>query len=146
MSTSKILVFIGGSIILLAVILSFYPATEIENENNRENGPGLVSIDYFWSPSCPYCRRQNEFWETFLDKYPDVSLNRYLVDNPKNLDIFKEKIRDAGASRYGGAVPMTFIGDKFFAGFDSAEGVGRQIEDAVILELNKIQNEEDTTE
>ncbi len=97
----------------------------------------LLSIDYFWSSTCPYCKRQNEFWKDFELKYPRVQVNKYLVSERENIPLLEALAEKHNLGQKAGIVPMTFVGDSYFIGFDGAEGTGRQIEEAVQAELAK---------
>ena len=90
-----------------------------------------VKITYFWSVTCPHCRKQNEFWQDFVERYPEVAILKYSVDKPENVRLLKEMAQELNVGRYAGSIPITFIGEKFFLGFDGPDGVGKQIEETV---------------
>lgn len=142
MNLNKILFGIGIIIILISVFLVFTSDDEVINDTKDLNTEGLVEINYFWSATCPYCRMQNKFWEDFTEKYPDVILNKYSIDNQNNLPLFQKIAKEHGAERYAGVVPITFVGNRFFVGFDGPEKIGREIENAVILETERLKLEE----
>jgi hypothetical protein len=128
---------------LIAVILAIGIRGEIESVENRgEEGPAAkLTIHYFWTITCPYCRQQNIFWEDFTRRYPEVELKKYSIDSAANSRLLLQMARAAGAERYAGSVPMTFVGDRYFLGFDGPEGVGREIEAAVIAALAELEVE-----
>ncbi|MBU4332344.1 hypothetical protein KKD19_04995 [Patescibacteria group bacterium] len=90
-----------------------------------------AGVNFFYSQSCPHCRDEQKFLDAIEEKYPDVIINRYLIDDPNNQALLKELAGQCGAERYLGLVPMTFVGENFFLGFDNAEGKGKEIETAI---------------
>jgi hypothetical protein len=69
------------------------------------------------------------------EKYPEIKINRYLVTDPDNREILEELAKKTGAEEYIGLVPMIFIDQRFFLGFDSPQGIGREIENFVQEQL-----------
>jgi len=136
MNLNKTLVLVGVVVISLAFWSAFtrniqdVPSEVVIVEDQ-------VNIHYFWSPTCPYCLRQNEFWNEFLERYPESVLHRYSLSDRATASIFTEIAREYGAEQYAGTVPVTFIGDEYFVGFDNSEGVGRAIEEVFLLEREK---------
>ncbi len=138
MNFNKILITAFIIIILGALFftLSFFQKENL-NDSVREDNEKVVQIYYFWSISCPYCRTQNKFWEEFEEKYPEVKINKYSIDISRNIENFREVAKQFGAERHLGTVPATFVGDEYFIGFDNAQGIGKDIENAVLRELAK---------
>ena len=124
MFSKKILIF--GSTIFLFLSL-FIP--------NSIFGKPEVKLHYFYIEFCPYCEKAERFLDTLEEKYPEIKINRYLVIDPQNREILEKLAKRAGAERYMGLVPMIFIEDRFFLGFDSPEGIGREIENFVREQL-----------
>jgi glutaredoxin len=107
-------------IFILSLILSNFNLVFAQTEK--------IEINFFYNKICPYCREAEKFLNVLEKKYPEVKINRYLVTEPDNREILEELARKTGAEEYIGLVPMIFIGEDFFLGFDSPQGIGREIE------------------
>jgi len=88
---------------------------------------GEPTINFFYSETCPHCIREQGFLDNLEDEYPDLVVNRYSVGDQDNIPLLKKMVTEAGADRYLGSVPMTFIGDDFYVGFDNEDGIGAKI-------------------
>lgn len=104
-----------------------------------------IEINFFYSQTCPHCIEENKFLDEIEEKYPEVQVNRYLIEDPKNVELLKNFCQRCAADDYFGLVPMTFIGDKFFLGFDNDEGIGSDIENYILkyLENEKSSSQDD---
>jgi len=90
-----------------------------------------VEINFFYSPTCPHCAREEKFLNELQDKYPDITINRYSVNESKNIDLLKKYYNDYNVSQeYFGMVPATFTNNKYFIGFN--EDIGKNIEECII--------------
>jgi len=90
-----------------------------------------VEIDFFFSPTCPHCAREEKFLDELENKYPDIKINRYLVSGKENVDLLKEYYKKYDVSKsYYGMVPATFTNDKYFIGF--SEKIGENIEECIL--------------
>lgn len=102
-----------------------------------------IEINFFYSLSCPHCAKEEKFLDEIEKKYPEIQINRYSIEDSKNVELLKKFCERCAADDYFGLVPMTFIGDEFFLGFDDQGGIGKNIEDAI---LKYLKNEESPTE
>lgn len=115
--------------LILGIILLVTPVFSVSSEKT-------VEIDFFYSPSCPHCIKENSFLDKLVEKYPEVKINRYSVIESENIEILKglsQKFPEAQA--YIGSVPLTFVGDNFIPGFNDEENIGIVIENAVRKQL-----------
>lgn len=77
------------------------------------------NIDFFYSPTCPHCAKEEKFLDEIEGENPDITINRYSVNQKANVDMMKEFYSDYDVpTSYHGMVPITFIGDKYFVGFN----------------------------
>ncbi len=86
----------------------------------------VVKIDFFYSPICPHCAREEEFLNKLGDKYPEIAINRYSVSEAGNVDLLKSFYNQYNvAKNQQGLVPITFTNNKYFVGFndDIANGI-----------------------
>lgn len=84
----------------------------------------------FHSLTCPHCRKERAFLdEVIKKKYPELTVYEYeAIDH---VPLMSDMAKAYGAERYLGTVPLTFVGNKAFTGYESDETSGREIEDAV---------------
>lgn len=76
-----------------------------------------VHITYFWGDGCPFCAAQDLFFEELEAQYPNVIIERYEVwYHPENRPLFERMAASYGVRASG--VPMTFIGEKVWSGFN----------------------------
>jgi len=75
-----------------------------------------ITIDFFFSPTCPHCAEEEEWLEGLSD---DIEINRYSVFEEKNVNLLKDYYNNYGVpSSQRGLVPATFIDDQYFVGFN----------------------------
>ena len=122
--SSKAIFLILGIILFIAI-----PVFSVYSEKS-------VEINFFYSPSCPHCIKENKFLDKLGEKYPEIKINRYSISNPENVEILKGFCQKCSeAQPYLGSVPLTFIGDDFIPGFDNEKNIGIDIENAVRKQL-----------
>ncbi|MFH1841455.1 MAG: hypothetical protein ABH800_01715 [Candidatus Nealsonbacteria bacterium] len=103
-----------------------------------------VEIDFFYSSNCTHCQAEQKFLDGMEKKYPEVIINRYLINNPANQEILINMCKECDVEEYIGLVPLTFVEKEFFPGFDNSEGIGKKIEDSInkhLKESNQVQEE-----
>lgn len=88
-----------------------------------------LEVHFFYGETCPHCAAEQRFLNDIEKWYPDVVIHRYSTSNRSNIELLVELLKQYGAEQYFGSVPMTFVGDEFFPGFDNVVGV--QIESAL---------------
>jgi len=90
-----------------------------------------VEIDFFSSPTCPHCAKEEKFLDDFQKIYPEVKINRYSVFDKESAEILRNLYNEyqVPANRQG-MVPITFTNDKYFVGF--SEEIGKNIEQCVL--------------
>jgi thiol-disulfide isomerase/thioredoxin len=98
-----------------------------------------VEINFFYSETCPHCKAEQAFLDTMQGEYPEITINRYLSSDSENRKLMIDLLIKHSAEKYTGLVPLTFIGEEFFLGFDSADGVGEEIEASIQRQLANIE-------
>ncbi|MEM7826890.1 MAG: thioredoxin family protein [Candidatus Aenigmatarchaeota archaeon] len=106
-----------------------------------------VEVILFYSKTCPHCAKEELFLNELEKLYSNVSFVRYSIEDPNNLKLMKEFCQIHNIERYFGTVPITFVkevnetkGD-YFIGFDSSEGIGKDIEKSIKDHLAGIKEE-----
>ncbi len=113
----KIVVF------LLALLLLFVP-TVIRAQDAPQ-------IDFFYSETCPHCRDEQKFLDNLERDYPELIINRYPVKDSVGRDLLVQKAKEIGNEEILGVVPITFVGNKIFVGYDNEKGIGAKIRSEV---------------
>jgi len=96
----------------------------------------VLNLDLFYSPTCPHCQAENKFLDNIEGKYEGLIINRYVAADPKNLDLLLSLAKKYGAEKHLGGVPLTFLGEDFFIGYNS--GIGDKIEKSIERQLKFI--------
>lgn len=117
---------------LLFIISLLFPLLK-----NVSQASEALDIYFFYSNSCAHCHAEQKFLDKLEDKYPEINVKRYLNTDQSAQSLLQNLAKKCGAERYLGLVPMTFIGEKFFLGFDNEQGIGAQIEQAIQQALGK---------
>ncbi|NMB69471.1 MAG: thioredoxin family protein [Chloroflexi bacterium] len=85
-------------------------------------------VTMFWGDGCPHCAEAKPFLEGLKEKYPGMELRLYEVwHNEDNLKMMQQMAEQYGFTATG--VPTTFIGDKYWVGFN--EQIGAEMEAAI---------------
>jgi len=93
-----------------------------------------IQIDFFYSTTCPHCDKTKAFLELLKKDYPQLILNQYEISQYSQLLIdFYKKYQVPIQSQ--GLVPIVFINDKYFIGFD--DKISRQIKECIIDSFQK---------
>ncbi|MGR9037874.1 MAG: glutaredoxin family protein, partial [Gammaproteobacteria bacterium] len=82
-----------------------------------------LDVYLFWGEGCLHCAGAIEFTRKWSDNDPGVRLHYLEVTrDPANQKLFAAVVRHFGIERPG--VPLTVVGDRFFAGFDDEKTTG----------------------
>lgn len=97
-----------------------------------------VTVYLFWGEGCPYCHMEIAFLDELLEKYPNMAVQDYEVFNhPENRPYMARMLAEHGVQSTG--VPVTFIGDRYWIGFNDV--IGRQIEAKIVTCLETTCND-----
>lgn len=100
-----------------------------------------AEVNFFYSPTCPYCAREKIFLEELEKKYPEVKIKKFELSE-RNIELLKEFYQNYKVpQKLWGSVPITFIDDQYFLGFN--EEIGKEIEDSIIGLIQKTSKEFD---
>jgi len=106
------------------IFLSFFL-----NVNNFASAQTKISeINFFYSTTCPHCFEEEKFLNQLQKKYPEIEIKKY--EFSKNIDLVNEFYSKYNISQQEqGFVPLTFIGDFYFVGFNKS--IGNKIEEYI---------------
>jgi len=110
--------------ILIPIFLfSFFDFT-LASENQ-------IEVDFFYSRTCPHCAKENNFLSELEDKYPEIKINRFEISEKGNADLLMDFYQKYNVPKeMQGRVPITFIEEEYFSGFD--EETGEEIENCIL--------------
>ncbi len=98
-------------------------------------GDARPVVYFFYSTSCPHCRAEQGFLDELENQYADLKVNRYAIEKRETLPLLETMVREYGAEQYFGVVPLTFVGNEFFVGFDDAADIGAKIEQSLVRQF-----------
>lgn len=90
-----------------------------------------IKVNFFYSPTCPHCQKEEKFLDGMQKKYPDIIINRFSITERENIDSLKKFYLDYKVpQKYYGTVPATFINTDYFIGYNDA--IGQKIEKCIL--------------
>jgi glutaredoxin len=96
------------------------------------NAQEKIGIDFFYSPTCPHCVQEKTFLQELKEQYPEIELtqnNLFEEESGELLESYYDKYQVPVEKR--GLVPVTFVGDRYWLGFD--DSLGQVIEQHVLM-------------
>ncbi|HOW36881.1 MAG TPA: hypothetical protein PLK34_01380 [Candidatus Pacearchaeota archaeon] len=131
----------SGFKLLTFILIGFLLITLIQNISASSSEQEL---NFFWKTGCPYCEKEKIFLQELQKDYPELKINNYSVDTPENRVLLKQFFDDYKIpSSYFGLVPMTFVGEKWYLGFE--DSIGQEIRDYLEKGNNNNQNQTDSS-
>ncbi|MFH1591574.1 MAG: thioredoxin family protein [archaeon] len=113
---------VGSVMIALAVMVLLFPAVQAQ--------PHDVTLYLFWGDGCPHCAAEKVFLNEISEKYPTLTIKDYeLYHNESNREFLQELSEAFGHTPQG--IPVTFIDSTVIEGFDSADRLGKAIEERI---------------
>lgn len=100
----------------------------------------IIIIDFFYSATCPHCKKEKELFEDLKTRFSNFELREYeVMGSEENQQLLKDFYENYSVPQSEqGLVPATFIGDEYFVGFN--DQVARSIEG--LLDINQEVSEE----
>ena len=90
-----------------------------------------IEIYFFYSLTCPHCASEKIFLKKLKEKYPEIDIKKFAISERKNVELLKEFYENYKVpSQIQGYVPITFIEEKYFLGFN--EKIGQDIENYIL--------------
>ena len=122
--------------ITLGIFLSLFLFAPFINpvmaESNKQE------INFFGSPTCPHCIKEKQFFKDLKNEHPEIQINEYTFS--ENTELINKLYKEYEVTKnQQGLVPATFIGDRYFIGFN--ENIQKQIEDYLFSERASQNNE-----
>jgi thiol-disulfide isomerase/thioredoxin len=103
--------------------------------------PEKLQLLFFYSPTCPHCRVEEPFLNGLEQKYPELNIKRYIASDFNNQLLMQRLLESHASLEYFGSVPVTFIGNELFLGFDNADGIGNKMESSIIRQIELLKPE-----
>ena len=121
---------------LLSVFVLFFLLFVFSNVLAKDS----LEINFFYSEVCPHCAAGEKFLDEIEKEYSNIKINRYLATDSDAKKLLIDLAREHGVEQYIGLVPLTFVGDDFFLGFDNDNGIGKKIKDSIERQLNEVES------
>jgi hypothetical protein len=128
------------ALIGLTIVAPFF-ASSFAKASVDKSAEMNLEINFFYSETCIHCKAESAFLDKIEPNYPDIQINRYLISDTSHRQLLIDSLKKHNAENYLGAVPMTFVGEDFFPGFDNEVGIGKKIEDSIIRQLENYESE-----
>lgn len=113
-------------LLIFSGILFVYQQTNAGSSNNLE-------INFFYSEVCSHCAAEKKFLDKMEEKYPQVKINRHSISLAQCRKELVDLCKEYDIEQYIGLVPLTFIDEEFFLGFDDTEAL--KIENSIRRQL-----------
>jgi len=78
-----------------------------------------LDVHYFYQPSCHFCALQKPVNEKLMEDFPNVNWVEHDITKPQEAALFREFASKKGIALSRLGTPTTFIGEKYFIGFNS---------------------------
>ena len=121
-------------IFLLILIFLTFPAFQAANGQTDK-----LEVNFFYSETCSHCAAEQKFLDTIEQKYPQIQINRHSVSQVQCQEELIDLCKKYNIEQYIGLVPLTFIGEEFFLGFDNPEDMGQKIETSIQNQLKGLE-------
>ncbi len=104
-------------ILFAGVIANFFFTGLAKAQSEQPSTENKAIIYLFWGDGCPHCAKEKPILEALAKNNPNVELRFYEVWNSQpNRDVFVNFTKAYGFEPK--AVPTTFLGDKYWVGFN----------------------------
>lgn len=101
-------------------------APEIDWVTDEGTAVARVHLYFFWSRSCPHCRKALPFVQELSSEYPWLELHSHeLTGDRANIVLYVEMAEKLG--REARSVPAFLLCGHMITGFDNASGIGKQV-------------------
>jgi len=135
----KKITFLAISILIgLTAIIPFFAFAQLDSPK--------LEVNFFYSETCLHCKAENIFLDKIEPKYLDVKFNRHPISEAECRRELADFCKKYNLEQYIGLVPLTFVGEEFFLGFDSESNIGKKIEDSIIRQLENYEPVEEKNE
>lgn len=127
--------FLLAILIFSFALIGFLANFQISGAQGVSPESDTLEVNFFYSQTCPHCAKEQVFLDGIEKEYPKVEINRYPISDSSTHDLLFELAEKHNAERFLGSVPLTFVGEDFFLGFDSRNGIGQKIENSIKRQL-----------
>jgi len=117
MKLSKII----KTVLVLAIGMLLLPSFSFaQNTENIDIQPEKVIANVFFSPTCPHCAQMEDALEKISQEDNNLEIHRFSITDKNNRETLKDFYKQYDfPDQYKGGVPVVFIKDRYFVGFNS---------------------------
>ncbi|MGV7223910.1 MAG: thioredoxin family protein [Nitrospinales bacterium] len=95
------------------------------------DGSKIIALHFFWSKTCPHCRKAKPFINELTQSYDWLELNSYEIsENRKNAEYFMDLSKSLGNERF--AVPAFMFCDQIVVGYVNDQTTGERLRNQLI--------------
>jgi thiol-disulfide isomerase/thioredoxin len=127
----KSLLYFTCSCLITVALGVFPPAVEAVSPDSpwvtlTAEGEAQVHLYFFWSPTCPHCRRAKPFLSELAAQWPWLQVHSHdVATDPDSRERYRRMAAALGEEAR--SVPAFLICGTLTVGFDAAAGVGRHL-------------------
>lgn len=123
-------------LIILGVMIIVPPSSDEAGVFAQDNYK--LEINFFYSETCLHCKAEQKFLDGIEQKYSEVKIIRHSVSQAQCREILVDLCRKYNIEKYLGLVPITFVEEEFFLGFDDENRIGKKIEESIQRQLKDL--------
>lgn len=99
-----------------------------------------VQVLFFYTSVCPHCLEEKIFLEALESKYEALEIKKHLVSEKENIALLEQFYKEYNVpSGEQGWVPVSFIDERYFLGYQGDESTGKEIEDYIKQKIEEIE-------
>lgn len=100
-----------------------------------------IEAYFFYSKTCPHCAEERSFLNGIEKKYPEIEVKKMEASGEENMTELTRLYEKYGVpQKTWGWVPILFIGEKYFLGYENEFTTGKEIEDYIAGLIQGIDN------
>ncbi|MFW6024763.1 MAG: glutaredoxin family protein [Candidatus Woesearchaeota archaeon] len=105
-------------IIMMLFLTTMFFVSDVKSNDDLNN----VTIYFFWGDGCPHCETQKDFFYEFIADYETVEIKMFETWKiTENVEVLEEMGALIGENNLRG-VPVTFVNDQMWVGFNQRTG------------------------
>ncbi|MFA5420527.1 MAG: hypothetical protein WC280_00670 [Patescibacteria group bacterium] len=122
----------------LLIFVLFFSLLPFKSQASSLEDVDTIQVNFFGSPTCPHCVNEKYFLKDLKNETPNLIVNEYEIANESELINSFYKEYNVPKNQQG-LVPVTFIGDKYFLGFN--DNIGEDI----VAHINGLESKSDNS-
>jgi thiol-disulfide isomerase/thioredoxin len=130
------------ALFIILLILGASAFFQKDNQQQLDINSELVTIYYFYTPTCPYCSKQSPIIDEIMLERNDIQILKYDASTPEGSAIYTKLFTESGLDSSRRGVPAIFLEHNVLVGLQSKKNIMNAIDDCI----NQCMNEQYQTE